>query len=333
MVMGFGSVAKKVVATKIVAADGSGDFTDIATAVAALPAAGGVVYIKEGTYTLTASIIIDKDNVSIIGAGFCTKIVTTSNIAMISASEVDHIFLDKFYLYGDTTEANNIGIYFDDVSGATCRDLYIEKCGSHGISGVGGTYNLISGCVIYDCEGDNIHLDGTVTAGGVWTIAESLISTSSLNGIYTNDISQIIISDTECSFNVNYGIYAQDSSSLIIGKCNVLANGYDGIKLVGYTSGIINGNFSKYNDDADVGNYSGIFLDASDNISITNNNCLGNSDYGINISNVTCDNTIVMGNNCRGNDVGQINDAGTNTLPNGVLGTTNLQLDDLNIIA
>ncbi len=56
-------------------------------------------------------------------------------------------------------------------------------------------------------------------------------------------------------------------------------------------------------------------------------------EYGINIGNANCDKCIITGNQCLGNTTGAINDLGTNTLPNGAMGTTNLALDDLNIVA
>ncbi|MEK0337769.1 MAG: hypothetical protein QQN41_10090, partial [Nitrosopumilus sp.] len=72
--MSFGSFASRVVATKVVAIDGTGDFTDIQSAIDDLPAGGGVVYIKEGTYTITAGITFPNAAISLIGAGRSTII-------------------------------------------------------------------------------------------------------------------------------------------------------------------------------------------------------------------------------------------------------------------
>ena len=52
------------------------------------------------------------------------------------------------------------------------------------------------------------------------------------------------------------------------------------------------------------------------------------------IANANCDKNIIMNNICVGADhVAAIIDNGTNTLPNGAMGTNNLALDDHNIIA
>ena len=62
--------------------------------------------------------------------------------------------------------------------------------------------------------------------------------------------------------------------------------------------------------------------------------CRNNDRYDINITASNSTNTLIIGNICVGSDhVGAINDAGTNTHPNGASGTNNLALDDLNIIA
>ncbi len=74
MAMGAGGFASRVVATAVVATDGTGDFTDIPAAIASLPAGGGVVYIKEGLYIIAASIAITKANTSLIGDGKSTII-------------------------------------------------------------------------------------------------------------------------------------------------------------------------------------------------------------------------------------------------------------------
>lgn len=49
--------------------DGTDDQTEINNAINALPSYGGAVYLLEGTYNLSASVNINKSNVSVIGTG------------------------------------------------------------------------------------------------------------------------------------------------------------------------------------------------------------------------------------------------------------------------
>jgi parallel beta-helix repeat protein len=65
------------VSTKIVATDGSGNFENIQSAIDDLPAGGGVVYIKEGTYEVSTMISIRNDNTAITGAGKGTELKFT----------------------------------------------------------------------------------------------------------------------------------------------------------------------------------------------------------------------------------------------------------------
>lgn len=59
--------------TVIVAADGSGDYTDIQGAIDSLPDNGGAVYIREGTYTVSSTITVPSDT-ALIGTGSSTRI-------------------------------------------------------------------------------------------------------------------------------------------------------------------------------------------------------------------------------------------------------------------
>src|SRR3990167_9151216 len=57
------------VATIIVAADGSGDYETLQEALNHIPAGGGIIYVKEGTYIINSQIIISTNKITIIGAG------------------------------------------------------------------------------------------------------------------------------------------------------------------------------------------------------------------------------------------------------------------------
>ena len=120
MVMTLLARPKKTVATVIVATDGSGDYNtdgtadevEINAALNSLPAEGGVVYMKEGTYNIDASIIIPDNGIEIIGAGSSTIIQSTEDIPLISAINVDHISLHLLHIIGANNPAfvNNSSI-------------------------------------------------------------------------------------------------------------------------------------------------------------------------------------------------------------------------------
>ena len=49
------------------------DFTDIQTAINALPPGGGKVFVKAGTYVITHTILIQQGNVHIQGEGILSS--------------------------------------------------------------------------------------------------------------------------------------------------------------------------------------------------------------------------------------------------------------------
>jgi len=301
------------VATIVVAADGTGNFTTIQEGIDALPAGGGVVYVKEGTYTITAKITINSKNISIIGSGMSTKIQTTANITMMEVGDVEGTHLNKLYIYGDITKANNIGLYLNSSDFSTIRDCKIDHCGSHGVKTNEGTNNLFSGCTIIWNKGDGVNMDGGVAGGGVYAFSECHIVDNDGSGIYANDVSQILISDAEVSWNKNYGVYLTGNNITVITGNSMAVNYWDGIKIDTHNDVIINSNSISLCGFLNGGAGHGIMLITADDCNISNNTLSFNAGWDINISNAACNDTIVLGNRCAGHGAGAINDQGTGT--------------------
>ena len=65
------------------------DFTDIQTAINALPPNGGKVFVKAGTYVISQTIRVQQSNVHIQGEGMgITNIVTASTMTAAPAIQV-----------------------------------------------------------------------------------------------------------------------------------------------------------------------------------------------------------------------------------------------------
>jgi len=147
----------KTVATVIVAADGSGDYTDIQQAINALPNFGGLVFIKNGTYNISNSIVINKSNVTLQGAGFSTVIRLNNNVnddvikVGDGSNSYSKIVLRDFKVDGN--KDNNsyaVNIYVQK----NCSDITITGVWSYNSSGPGilidtGAHHCkIFGCII-----------------------------------------------------------------------------------------------------------------------------------------------------------------------------------------
>jgi len=201
------------VATVVVAEDSSGDYTDIQSALDSLPATGGVVYIKEGTYTITAAITIPHSNIAIIGAGKSSIITTTTpNIDILYVIMHDQILIKNLYLYGSGAGTGKGIRFYSGVTNSVIENCYIENCGDYAIKfQTGCNNNIIS-------END-INSNG----GGIY-----FTSICHYNKINKNDINS----------NIQYGIYLYSIcyNNLIIE--NVVKDNdvndtttYDGIRL------------------------------------------------------------------------------------------------------
>lgn len=159
MAMALGSFASRVIATAVVAQDGTGDFTTIQAAVNSLPSTGGVVYIKEGTYIISTAITWTQDNIAIIGGGNGTLVRADANIAMISVGGPNAI-IDRLRLNGNVQATSGISI------GRNQGNIYITNCTIERINGPGvsiaGANNFprIHNCYIFDNKSHGIHIAG-----------------------------------------------------------------------------------------------------------------------------------------------------------------------------
>lgn len=181
MTMSMGSFASRVVATKVVATDGTGDFTDIQSAINDLPAGGGVVYIKEGTYTITTGITSSISNISLIGAGNSTIITTnTAMNALIDISFRSDIILNNLNLDGNSK-----------------AEFCIWP------KGAGTTRWLISQCFIHDAI--QMGINCAYDSGGV-IIESNFIYDNGIDGIRLLDAAQVIITGNYIYNNGSHGI-------------------------------------------------------------------------------------------------------------------------------
>jgi len=206
--------------TATVALDGTGDFANIQEAIDALPNAGGVVYIKEGTYVLSVSIEINKDNVTLIGAGIATVLDGAGNggdMVAINISGKSNIILNNFKILGRTGGffADQRGIKIVNPTDINIDSLWITGGRFHGI----------------DIQG---------TAGKV-TVTNCHIYSQVGMGIYCTAGSNNIISNNQIYSNGDDGVYlAPAHDSTITG--NIIIGNYRGIVLHNSDTSTVTGN-------------------------------------------------------------------------------------------
>ncbi len=179
---GMGNI-RRGQATFIVALDGTGDFDKIQDAIDALSSTGGAIYIKEGTYNITTSILLNKTNLLLSGPGKATKIVPNGDYGIMNAS-ADDCTITQIYFYGTSTGTSQHGIY-NNASTSThmlIKDCWFENLGGHGIFLDGDTRHIVSNCY---CSGND------------------------LSGIHLRVVTYSIISGNHCIPNGAYGIHLE----------------------------------------------------------------------------------------------------------------------------
>lgn len=97
-------------ATIVVNQDGTGDATTIAAGIALLPAAGGTVYVEQGTYVITTTIALPAKPVRIVGTERGATILSIgSNAIAVFTIASNHFFsFSNFELAGDGTVGQRI---------------------------------------------------------------------------------------------------------------------------------------------------------------------------------------------------------------------------------
>ena len=267
--------------------DGTADDVEINAAIQALPFTGGEIVILDGTYNITATIAINKDNVKLSGNGAATILKRIWNstkiegVITITAGDgeccIANLQIDgNKTIYGSMV---NSGIYINASSSNNTITGNICNNNNYGISLSGSSNNTITGNI------------GSNNDYGI-----------SLSGSSNNTIT-----GNTCN-GKSYDIYLSNSSNNTISGNTCNGNNY-GIFLSGGSNNTITGNIGSNNSN------DGIYLsDESSNNTITGNICNNNNACGIYLSYKNSNNTIT-GNTCNNNANGvYLNNSSNNTI-------------------
>ena len=272
--------------------DGTDDQEMLNKAINFLSASGGVIYLLEGTYNISAALlagetitgIVPHSKTSLIGTGRATILRVASgasNVNVINASGVELILITQLMIDGNSrTGSNNYGIKFNGVSNSKIHQSWIEKLRQGGIE--------LSGAAAKNVVSDN-HLVGNG--------AEGILLSSATNNVISNNQlvgngaveSAYSISLSSANNNVISGNFVQPD-----------ANGDDGgINLVLSQNNLISQN-SLLDSMAE-----GIVIDSSSRNSISYNVVRNSSETGIRVQN-NANNNAFIGNNIYDYDINNI---------------------------
>jgi len=139
------TVAKRAATLTVHPTAGRADFTTIAAAVAALPAAGGVILLLEGTYSLAATVTLTDKPITILGAGRGATIIDLGANAIVAftvPNDREYTFAG-FSIHGNGALAGQKAFAFTNATGNTKRIHFNDL--SIGGDALSGTVSIEAG--------------------------------------------------------------------------------------------------------------------------------------------------------------------------------------------
>lgn len=207
----------------IVALDGSGDFDNIQEAVNSVTMnEGAVIFIKRGTYEITSTITINKNNIKIIGSGLAS-VIRRKTAAAYTLITIGNGGTARTNITIEALGINDIGggAVSDGININHAHFVWIKNCYFTNIHDsvitVNGDNIWIENC--YLSGGDSSNLAGTNICF-LNNVADGLNIGSSYSKIIGNSFSQDVIISGD--YNVFVGNYKTDSDESI--KLNVGAD-------------------------------------------------------------------------------------------------------------
>ena len=148
--------------------DGVADEVQINAAITALAATGGSVCLMEGTFTLSSAILMNQNNVSLIGQGKGTQLVGGSFRSVDVGANKTGMLVKNIYFIGNDN-SSGYGVYLDADNSrvescwfldcyygvrllenqCTVANCYFES-GNYGVY-VAATANTVVGCTMLNC--------------------------------------------------------------------------------------------------------------------------------------------------------------------------------------
>ncbi len=287
--------------------DGTADQAEINTAITDLPATGGKIQLLEGTYTLSNTITILKNNVMLSGCGWGTVLylVAGANTCLITVGDYS-VTCSGVEIRDMEIDGNNAnqtswdrGVFFyRNVTKSRIHNLHIKNCRDGIYFYVDCTYNEISDCVLEQT--------------GAFACTYGI-------GFYSGCDNNIICRNKILGHLLGIGIYLSDCNVLSGNICN--NNKFIGIRMLNSERSLLVGNICN-NNNTSLSGGAGISITVLGAENCRYNTVSGNvccddaatQDYGISETVAGANYNIILGNCCVGNIVANISTVGANTI-------------------
>ncbi len=261
-------------------ADGVSDNVEIQAAYNAASALGnnyaGEVWLSSGEFRITAPIRLEKNNVTIRGAGIDATTIYVENNANINAltyvGSTDIMFNSLQAFTIDGNRANNTtgsGIFIQPTGSAhfwdfSSRDVWVKNFSGDGFYSYDGHGFVLDHFLSEYNDGDGIHVDGIDEI----EIQNGTIKFNGKNGVTCRN-NGCLVQSNEVSDNGGYGIEMAGVSGSVIGN-TIYTNALSGVHVTEQPYMKVTNNVIKSN------NQHGILVDTSDSL-ISGNTVFENS--------------------------------------------------------
>ena len=258
--------------------NGVDDQVEIQAAIDALPTAGGVVYLLEGTYTASTSIaIVGKNNVTLTGSGMgSTKITCGANAHTLDIDNSDDVIIRDIRIDQTSTGNTVNAIRLDDAQRCKIQNVYIGDSDQHGIE--------FAGTLSADCEISSCYITGTDNDGITdnWQVCDNLVINKTIikscgaDGIYIAS-PNCVIDNNVIESSAGGGIEISETSYAIVNNNLCTKNGENGIELtLDVFHSIIANNKCINNGWGNINTFDGIAITLCDYNVISDNVCYDN---------------------------------------------------------
>lgn len=279
--------------------DGTADETQINQAIQALGNDGGEIVLLDGTYSLSAPIVIDKDNVILKGNGASTKLVRAYNDSMMVVGMIiiDASFCTIEKLYFDSAKTThgseyNVCIYISSGENNTISNNVITNNSGNGMELIGNGHTIINNTII-GCKSGMY-----ASSAERLMVVNNFVTNSASYGIHFSNVKHTVFNNNICNGNVNAGMELANSNN-----CTITGNAFNS------------------------NNGHGLFLSNSNICAVAGNMFNSNTQYGVVVNN-NSKNCTVATNTYMNNTSGEYKDDGTNNIveyaPMWTYGTTDL---------
>ncbi len=284
--------------------DGTDDQVEIQAAINALPSTGGEVVVLDGTYNITASISVNKNNVTLRGCGVSTVLKRMWNSSgeqgVVTISSSYYSCIKDFRIDGNkanyTDEHYNLGGYVANSSYIKVVNIISENNSKYGFELYNCNNNTITGNTCNNNNSYGIYLANIINNN---TITGNTCNNNNSYGIYlANIINNNTITGNTCNNNNSYGIYLSGNNNNNTITGNTCNNNSYGIYLGGSSNNNSSSNNTVTGNTCNNNNSYGIYLSSSSNNTVTGNTC-NNNNYGIYLYS---SNNTVTGNTCNNNN-------------------------------